>query len=110
MDDLVWEKSSANDKVVVLAEINTPFAIIVSLSIPMCAHCPIVVGIVSSHLGIHVASHQKHAGWGTFIDCHLDLFVPILLELRRTLISLSFTGSHSTRVLVLIITLSRNNV
>ena len=56
MDILVSEDGTADYQIVVHAEINKAFTIVVSFATSMLAHCPLVVGIVCSHFGIHVAS------------------------------------------------------
>jgi hypothetical protein len=56
MDVLVGEDGTADDQVVVHAEINKAFTIVVPFTTSMLAHCPLVVGIVGSYFGIHVTS------------------------------------------------------
>lgn len=86
MGVLVWEDGTADDQVVVHAEIHKALGIVISFTTSVLAHCPLVVRIVSSHFGIHVASYKHNVVLAYLRNHHLQLFVAVFFDLLLSLV------------------------
>ena len=81
VDVPVCKDGTSNYIVVVQAEVNKPFTIVIHQATIMFAHGSFAVGVFRTNFGIHVSDDQKHVMLWNFGDCLLQLFVPVFLVL-----------------------------
>ena len=91
MDVPVCKDGTSNYIVVVQAEINKAFTIVIHHATTMFAHGSFAVGVFRTNFDIHVSDDQKHVMLWHFGDCLLQLFVPVFLVLYVRIIGWGVT-------------------
>ena len=105
------ERAAASTVFVPRAEVNEACTVVVHHTTAVLPCSFVTLGIVSSILGVRILDAQKHVILGAFGDCALsslfssptsfgDMMVRLHhIDLKRALLILLLTGSHSNRVL-----------